>query len=103
MIGTIFALAAPLAYAGVVSAVLEGGSSAAAGPPTAAFARLGRAVAVLAAVYVVEPIATARYVRGMSNVIDRAAKRLKVQAFRSLLAQEVSFFDLAGSAEVRHE
>lgn len=95
MVGTAFALAGPLAYSGVVSAVLESLAS-----PKKASARLGGAVAMLGLVYTVEPIVTVLYIRGMSGVVDRAAARLKVQAFRSLLAQEVAFFDLAGSSEL---
>lgn len=56
---------------------------------------------MLGASYAVEPVATYLYVRVMSGVIDRAAIGLKLRAFRSLLAQEVAFFDLAGSSEVR--
>lgn len=55
---------------------------------------------MLGASYAVEPVMTYLYVKVMSGVIDRAATRLKLQAFRSLLSQEVAFFDLEGSSEV---
>lgn len=90
--GTVAALAAPLAYAQIVAAIIDPAS-----PPS----RLSRAVAVLGASYAVEPAATYLYVKAMSGVIDRAASRLKLEAFRSLLSQEVAFFDMAGSSEVR--
>lgn len=86
------ALTSPLAYAGIVAAIVD---------PTSPPSRLTRAVAVLGASYAVEPVATYLYVRMMSGVIDRAATGLKLRAFRSLLSQEVAFFDLAGSSEVR--
>ncbi len=91
-VGTVAALAAPLAYAQIVAAIIDPAS-----PPS----RLSRAVAVLGASYAVEPAATYLYVKAMSGVIDRAASRLKLEAFRSLLSQEVAFFDMAGSSEVR--
>lgn len=55
---------------------------------------------MLGASYAVEPVATYLYVKMMSGVIDRAATRLKLQAFRALLSQEVAFFDIEGSSEV---
>lgn len=92
MVATAAALSAPLAYANVVTAILD---------PGAPFSRLTNAIALLGVGYAVEPVATYLYVKEMSRVIDRAAATLKVKAFRSLLSQEVAFFDLAGSAEVR--
>ena len=91
VIGTAAALSVPLAYASVVTAILD---------PVAPPSRLTRGILLLGAGYATEPMATYFYVRSMSAVIDRAASALKVQAFRSLMAQEVAFFDLAGSAEV---
>lgn len=90
-VGTVAALASPLAYAHIVAAIIDPAS-----PPS----RLTRAVAMLGTSYAVEPVATYLYVKVMSGVIDRAATRLKLQAFRSLLSQEVAFFDLAGSSKV---
>lgn len=90
--GTVAALAAPLAYARIVEAILD---------PTSPSSRLTRAVALLGTSYAVEPLSTYLYVKVMSGVIDRAASGLKLRAFRSLLAQEVAFFDLGGSSEVR--
>lgn len=92
VVGTVAALGVPLAYAGVVTAILE---------PSSPSSRLTKAVGLLGLAYAVEPMATYFYVRCMSGVVDRVAGRLKVMAFRALLAQEVAFFDLAGSAEVR--
>lgn len=89
--GTAAALASPLAYSQIVAAIIDPAS-----PP----ARLTRAVAMLGTSYAVEPVATYLYVKVMSGVIDRAATRLKLQAFRSLLSQEVAFFDMAGSSKV---
>ena len=91
MLGTAAALVGPLNYARVVSAILD---------PSASVPGLLRAVVLLGAGYTVEPTATYWYVRCMSGVVDRAAARLKVRAFRALLLQEVAFFDLMGSAEV---
>eukprot|EP00903_Cladosiphon_okamuranus_P009724 g9246.t1 len=90
-VGTVAALASPLAYAQIVAAIIDPAS-----PPS----RLTRAVAMLGTSYAVEPAATYLYVRVMSGVIDRAATSLKLQAFRSLLSQEVAFFDLEGSSEL---
>ncbi|CAM9623466.1 unnamed protein product, partial [Ectocarpus sp. 13 AM-2016] len=90
-LGTVAALAAPLAYARIVEAILD---------PTSPPSRLTRAVAMLGTSYAVEPVSTYMYVKVMSGVIDRAASGLKLRAFRSLLAQEVAFFDLGGSSEL---
>ncbi|CAM9282087.1 unnamed protein product, partial [Pylaiella littoralis] len=90
-LGTVAALAAPLSYAQIVAAIID---------PASSPSRLTRAVALLGASYFVEPVATYLYVKVMSGVIDRAATGLKLRAFRSLLSQEVAFFDLKGSSEL---
>ncbi|CAM9236459.1 unnamed protein product, partial [Choristocarpus tenellus] len=91
MVGTTAALSIPLCFAGVYSAILD---------PALASGRLSRSLGILGVLYIVEPVATVFFVRIMSGVAERAAVRLRVEAMRSILAQEIAFFDMKGFTKV---
>ncbi|CAM9838413.1 unnamed protein product, partial [Discosporangium mesarthrocarpum] len=93
LVGTLVALGMPLGFASAVSSILEPDRSL--GIP-----RLRRAAAILATLYAMEPAATFLFVRGMSKVANRALARLKMEAMRAVLMQEVAFFDMKGFTEV---
>mmetsp|Transcript_10876 Transcript_10876/g.14147 ORF Transcript_10876/g.14147 Transcript_10876/m.14147 type:complete len:694 (-) Transcript_10876:97-2178(-) len=91
LLGSFVSVLFPLAFGQVLSALLN---------PVLNMKQLYKALGVMSVLYVLEPIITYVYVRQMTFVNDGIITKLKLDAFQSILSQNMSFFDEKGVGEI---